>query len=350
MANLEEFFKSLQVLLHKTDTALETGDLNYAEYGERHLKRYIQITSAAASLLATTGHHDFSRLLEQLAIELSTYYQIIKHFIESGSLQSAENSIAPHDCPKETSSGGRPRYRIDPKDIISLKELGFSWVAIARFLGTSESTIRRRRDEFGINFSYSDISDEELDSVIKSILQSTPNAGETLVIGSLRARGYRIQRQRVRDRLCIIDGLGRAIRKRFRISRRVYSVEGPNHLWHVDTNHKLINWRIVLHGAVDGFSRTVLYVNCVNKNRAETALGCFLQGVEQFGLPLKVRTDKGVENWEIARYMVRSRGIGKGSIIAGKSVHNQRIERMWGDINRVVGRHITRYISQYMEP
>ena len=346
MADLEEFYQTLQVLLHKTDTALETGDLNYAEYSERHLQRYIQITSPAASLLVTTGHHDFARLLEQLAIELSTYYQVITHFIES--VQFAENFAVSNHCPKETSSGGRPRYQIDPNDIVSLKELGFSWVAIARFLGTSESTIRRRRAEFGITFSYSDISDEELDSVIKSIIQSTPNAGETLVIGSLRARGYRIQRQRVRERLCIVDGLGRAMRKRFRINRRVYSVEGPNNLWHIDTNHKLINWRIVLHGAVDGFSRTVLYVNCVNNNRAETALGCFLQGVAQFGLPLKVRTDKGGENWEIARYMVRARGIGKGSIIAGKSVHNQRIERMWGDINRVVGRHY-KGIFQYME-
>ena len=183
--DLEEFYRSLEVLLHKADTALETHDLNYAEYCERHLQRYIQINFAAASLLVSSGHHNFARLLEQLATELSTYYQLLTHFIEDASLQSAENSAASNHCPKETSTGGRPRYQIDPNDIVSLKELDFSWVAIARFLGTSESTIRRRRAEFGINFSYSDIIDEELDLIIRSIMQSTPNAGETLVLGSL---------------------------------------------------------------------------------------------------------------------------------------------------------------------
>ncbi|KAF8871940.1 hypothetical protein CPB84DRAFT_1691779, partial [Gymnopilus junonius] len=41
------------------------------------------------------------------------------------------------------------------------------------------------------------------------------------------------------------------------IKRVKYSVKGPNALWHLDGHHKLIWWGIVLHGFVDGFSRTV---------------------------------------------------------------------------------------------
>ena len=113
-------------------------------------------------------------------------------------------------------------------------------------------------------------------------------------------------------------------------------VQGPNHLWHIDTNHKLIWWNLVIIKGIDGFSQWPLMLKCTDNNKADTVLSCFVEAVNEFGLPNRIRTDKGLENVRIAEFMIQNRGTNRGSIIAGKSTHNQRIECLWRDVYKGV--------------
>lgn len=123
---------------------------------------------------------------------------------------------------------------------------------------------------------------------------------------------------RLRDSLHRVDGLGVQERKKKGLQRRVYKVKGPNDLWHVDTNHKLIRWNFVIIGGIDGFSRLPVMLDCTDNNTAATLLRCFLEAVRQFGLPSRVRSDKGLENVGIADFMIEKRGGNRGSMKHGE--------------------------------
>ena len=65
---------------------------------------------------------------------------------------------------------------------------------------------------------------------------------------------------------------------------------------------------------IDGFSRLITYLCASTNNKTETALEAFQMGVSQYGLPSRVRTDRG-ENVGIGEYMLYCRGTGSGYIM-----------------------------------
>lgn len=142
-----------------------------------------------------------------------------------------------------------------------------------------------------------------------------------------------IQRKRLRESIHRVSG--RQPRPS-PIYRRTYSVAGPNALWHLDGNHKLVRWKFVVHGAIDGYSRLITFLQCSTNNWSETVLKYFIKGTQECGIPSRVRTDHGGENIRVWEFMEEQRGTERGSYIASRSVHNSRIERLWRDVYRSV--------------
>ena len=170
--------------------------------------------------------------------------------------------------------------------------LGFTYNEILAFLLLSH----------GIKLSLS-----ELKRVLKSRrLRRRENASRiTEVINTVREElrgsgnsiGYRqihqrvlvdhslvVARETVRIILKTLDPEGVLLRSRHRFRRRTYSVKGPKYMWHLDGYDKLKPFGFPIHGAIDGYSRGILWlrVMCTN-NDPQVIAGFYIQCIKQIG-------------------------------------------------------------------
>lgn len=142
-------------------------------------------------------------------------------------------------------------------------------------------------------------------------------------------------RETVRDIMDILLPGELRTRKGNRLSRRTYSTTGPNHVVHVDQYDKLASFGFFIHGAIDGFSRKLLWLSVGNTNRnSSTILHFYLSYLKSIGgIPKLLRSDAGTENslmLDVHAYIHEYIGSDHRPYIIGRSVHNQRIERFWG--------------------
>ena len=189
---------------------------------------------------------------------------------------------------------------------------GFAIKEIVGFMALQHDTILSERTVHRILRSqglYRRQNQSELLDVVAAISQELSGTGQNA--------GYRQMRQRllvhhgivatcetVRLALSVIDPNGVILRQSNALTRRVYRNAGPNFAIHLDGWNKLKPYGVSVHGAIDGFSRRLLWLECCNSNKKPQYIGHFYLGyVEEIhGFPLRVYADRGTDN-DIVRYL-----------------------------------------------
>ena len=182
---------------------------------------------------------------------------------------------------------------------------------------------------------YSDVLNVSM-YIVELLHTSSKSHGYKFVHLKCLQAGFIVTQKTVRLLLQILDAEGVEFRKRRRIKRRSYFNHGPNFCWHVDGYDKLKPYGICISGAIDGYSRHMLWLKAFSTNNDPAVIaGYYLDVIEEkSGCPARIRTDLGTENTRIRDMQMALRynhadDFAQRSFIAGSSTHNQRIEAWW---------------------
>lgn len=149
--------------------------------------------------------------------------------------------------------------------------------------------------------------------------------------------GLVTDRETVRRVLKLLDPEGVENRARKRLKRRVYYARGPNFIWHTDGYDKLKPFGFAIHGAIDGYSRRIMWLEVApSNNNPKVTAKYFIDCLRSIkGAPKFVRSDCGTENVYIAgiqRFLKRDSN--DECFLYGRSVSNQRIEAWWAFLRK----------------
>ncbi|KAF5347492.1 hypothetical protein D9758_015069 [Tetrapyrgos nigripes] len=228
-------------------------------------------------------------------------------------------------------SGKRGRPRKVPiyevlKDAFA-SHRGISQSEMADVLGIHRNTLSRYLKQYNINsHKFSNISDSDLDTIVRDFRVHHPQAGVRYLRSHLRNNhSLRIQRLRVQESIDRVDPLGQVLRHYTATRRRRYKVSRPNALWHMDGHHKLIKWGLLFMASLmdfvercDNSQRIIVGLRASTSNSASTVLDVFIKAVERYDLPSRVRGDRGGENKKVSVYMILRHGLNRASYMWGK--------------------------------
>ena len=146
-----------------------------------------------------------------------------------------------------------------------------------------------------------------LDEVVDVVQEELKGSGSLLGYRAMHQRllnhhGLVTTREVVRHILRVFDPEGVEHRSRHRLRRRVYRSKGPNFLGHIDGYDKLKPFGFCVHGAINGFSRQILWLEVASSNNDPKIVAqYYLDYVRQSSATERIiRGDRGTENVNVA--------------------------------------------------
>jgi hypothetical protein len=214
--------------------------------------------------------------------------------------------------------------------IVNVHGIRLSLRQLKRILTKSKCTRRNNQDN--------------VEDVVCAIENELKGSGSVIGYRSMHQRltneyGLIVTRNTVRVVMKILDSDGVESRSRHRLRRRLYNAKGPNYLWHIDGYDKLKPFGFCIHGAIDGYSRCVLWLEVSSSNNdPEIVAKYYTDYVNAIGGTARIiRVDRGTENVNVEAMQQFFRRLstddfsGDKSFMYGRSTSNQRIESWWGN-------------------
>jgi hypothetical protein len=188
-------------------------------------------------------------------------------------------------------------------------------------------------------------SDPEV--IVAAVEQELKKSGSLLGYRQMHQKlrldhGLVVSRETVRTTLASLDPEGVSLCSRHRLKRCKYTARGPNYVWHLDGYDKLKLFGFCVHGAIDGFSRRIMWLEVDHTNNNPHMIASYFHDcIKQLGgVPWKCRSDAGTENVHVAamqrffRHNANDEFSGEKSFQYGRLTSNQRIECWWSYLKK----------------
>ena len=222
---------------------------------------------------------------------------------------------------------------------------GFSFYEILLFLEKqhrhviSYSTLLRCLNQLGLHRRQKNADHTHFRRAYQRIEEIVNGPGSSggyrAVWHTLKMEGTQVPRRFVQWSLKEIDPVGCELRRKHGIKRRQYINSGPNFAWYIDGYHRLKPWGFRIPGAIDGYSRKILWLKVTRTNNSPDMIESFyLQAIRKLGgCPVELITDLGTENGLAASMQCFFReNLDAHRYVA--SPRNQRIEGWWSQSAR----------------
>ena len=171
-------------------------------------------------------------------------------------------------------------------------DLGLNYVEIISFLLLTHGVSHRqlkiilRRKGLTRRQNYSDPAE-----VVAPVGRELQGSGHGSLVGYRQMHqrlrtdyGLVADRETVRTILKTLDPDGVERRSKPKLRRRKYHCKGPNYIWHIDGYDKLKPFGFCIHGAIDGYSRRILWLEVGSSNNNPRIVGkYFVDCVVQVG-------------------------------------------------------------------